>query len=121
MPKILYSHGFGAGWSSWESDPALARFMLTYQPFIDRLERGEKIPEPDYNYEYSPDSPKHWLSNDPDVIEFIGQCHTKFGAVPYLGGIEQLCVEEVNGPFRIDEYDGSENVVEAAAQEWIVL
>lgn len=38
--KILYSPGFGAGWTTWAHSDASAvrRFMLEYQPFIDAVE-----------------------------------------------------------------------------------
>ena len=37
--KILYSPGFGAGWTTWFSgSPEAKRFMLEYAPFVEALE-----------------------------------------------------------------------------------
>jgi len=41
MRKILYSPGFGAGWTSWHDGSKEAKlFMLEYRPFIEYLEAG---------------------------------------------------------------------------------
>lgn len=95
MTKILISPGFGAGWSSWHNDCAEAeKFMLTYQPFIDIIESKGTITEADKE-------------------KFNEDYEAKFGDnIPYMGGVYQLIVYEVNGPFKIEEYDGSERVVE---------
>lgn len=39
MRKILYSPGFGAGWSSWNSNK-VAKKMIEYQQIITFLENG---------------------------------------------------------------------------------
>lgn len=40
MRKILYSPGYGAGWSTWGGNTtAQKKFMLEYKPFIEALER----------------------------------------------------------------------------------
>ncbi len=36
----------------------------------------------------------------------------------YLGGAEDLQVRTVSGPYRIEEYDGSESVIEPDGQVW---
>jgi hypothetical protein len=48
MRKILYSPGYGAGWTSWESDYELRKFMLVYQPIIDYVEKGGSFGEKDH-------------------------------------------------------------------------
>ena len=37
--KILFSPGFGAGWSTWMDDK-VTKDALTYQPIIDFIEGG---------------------------------------------------------------------------------
>ncbi len=37
----------------------------------------------------------------------------------YYGGLRTAKVTTVHGPFRIDEYDGFESVIEISRQEWI--
>jgi hypothetical protein len=94
MRKILYSPGFGAGWSSWISAPP--KFVCEYQPIIDAIERGEDL------------SPSH-----PAVVQFADECKERYGTDPYLGGLEDLRIHAVDDGVmvRIDEYDGSESVV----------
>lgn len=96
--KILISPGFGAGWSTWTSGDE-AKFGLTYQPLIDFLERGGKITSKD--------------ENCPILKQFMDDFRAKFGpkAHFYLGGAKDLVVREVDGPFFVDEYDGSESIV----------
>lgn len=95
MRKILYSPGFGAGWSTWNSGE-VAKYMLTYQPIIDALERGEKMSE-----------------EHPAVKQLVAECKEKFG-VDYVCvlGADDLRVREVSGRVRITEYDGNERVEE---------
>lgn len=92
--KILVSPGFGAGWSSWIYGGRKAQvFALTYEPIITHLEQhGLPVPE-------------NILS------EFGRQMDRLFGDDPYVGGARDLQVMEVDCPFYIDEYDGSESVV----------
>lgn len=107
MTKILYSPGFGAGWSTWaHSDkPEFVKFMLTYPPLIEAVENGEKL------------VPYH-----PALRQFLAEAKEKFGEdYVYCGGADQLAVAEVSGPFRVDEYDGSESIVEASDQKWISI
>ena len=101
--KILYSPGFGAGWSTWNSDE-VARYMLTYQPIIDALERGEKM---DVDH--------------PAVKQLQADCLEKFEKdyVCVLGA-STLKVMTVHGRVRIHEYDGSESVeVEGDYDGWM--
>jgi hypothetical protein len=95
MAKILYSPGFGAGWSTWcygEKEEKI--FFLTYQPLIDAIENG---------------NPTEF---DNALKQFEIDFEAKFGegSCGYLGGASDLCVYEVNVPFKICEYDGSESV-----------
>ena len=102
--KILYSPGFGAGWSTWSSDREVARYMLTYQPIIDALERGEKM---DVDH--------------PAVKQLQADCLEKFEKdyVCVLGA-NQLKVTTVHGRVRVHEYDGSESVeVEGDYDGWM--
>lgn len=98
--KILYSPGFGAGWTSWEGNPEIKAFMLEYKPLVEAVERGEDLTTA--------------------LALFEKECQEKFGDVPYLGGADGLTVIEVSGRVRINEYDGSESVEEEGSySEWI--
>jgi len=101
MRKILYSPGFGAGWTTWNSDENVVKLMLTYQPIIDALERGEKM-----------------NSEHPAVKQLEKECEEKFG-VTYVCvlGADDLTIAEVSGRVHITEYDGSEGFVEEGGDD----
>jgi hypothetical protein len=105
MTKILYSPGLGTGWSTWVHDdkPEFVKFMLTYPPLIEAVEKGEKL------------APDH-----PALQAFLEEAKEKFGEDNVCcSGAYQPAVAEVSGPFRVDEYDGSESIVEASSHDWI--
>lgn len=99
--KVLYSPGFGAGWSTWIDVPT--KFACEYQPIIDAIERGEKLTE-----------------DHPCVIQFIEDCKKQHDEYPYLGGLKNLRIFELNegDQYRIEAYDGSESVVTRNTAEW---
>ena len=101
MTKILYSPGHGAGWSSWNSGSSqeFKKWLLTYQPVIDAIERDERLYE-----------------GHPLLEQLKREAKDKFGEeyVCTLGAGD-LEIYEVTGPFRIDEYDGHENVIEGTS------
>jgi hypothetical protein len=90
--KVLYSPGYGAGWTTWASGKA-ARLMLEWPPLIDALERGEKLTE-----------------NHPAVQSLIQEITAMGEDPPYLGGLRDLRIQTGEGQVRIEEYDGSESV-----------
>ncbi len=116
--KILYSPGFGAGWSSWSSGD-LAKLMIDYKPFIDHIESGGSFPEgntygiiarkEDGN---TPNFDKMKETMQPVLYDFCVLCQEKFDHIPYLGGLRDVRVLQVRGKVRINEYDGSESVEE---------
>jgi hypothetical protein len=91
---VLYSPGYGAGWSTWNSDiPELVFDPTLVQMVLDRV----------------------------DLQEMKDYCSDKwFNKDLYLGGLEDLCVYWVpqGERFRIDEYDGSESVVLLDNEYW---
>ena len=98
MRKILYSPGFGAGWTTWHYGTREEKeFMLTYQPFINALERGERIIE---------------SLEEQFMVDFQSKFPDASDSTPYTGGLRDLTVREVAGRVHIDEYDGSESVEE---------
>lgn len=97
MRKILYSPGYGAGWTSWNSGSREEKFfMLEYKPFIEIIEKGDKISKEDIE-KFNDDFKKKFPGKD----------------LPYDGGIKGLEVYEAEGVIRIKEYDGSESVEES--------
>lgn len=115
MRKILYSPGYGAGWTTWESNPEIKKFMLTYKPIVDFLEAGGSFSHEETHVEFK-DGPKgkrtepDFSKLHPILQQFVKECMEKFGNYPYLGGARDLRVAEVSdGPVKIEEYDGNES------------
>ena len=88
---VLYSPGYGAGWSSWAHEPEIAEFLL----FDRRLVEAAKAE-----------------ATQEEVSEFL---QTIFGPDQYIhtGGWEKIKTAwvPVGAKFRISEYDGSESIV----------
>lgn len=99
--KILYSPGFGAGWSTWISVPT--KFACEYQPIITALENKEVLTE-----------------EHPAILQFVKDCKEQFDEKPYLGGLSDLIIGEISDDeqYQINEYDGAENIITKSSQEW---
>ena len=99
MRKILISPGYGAGWTSWCSGTREQKlFMLEDPVLVSLVEQGEM-------------SKETFLARWEEV--FPGE-HP-----PYLGGMDQLRVVEVDGPVLVEEYDGSESIRTMDGSDWI--
>lgn len=119
MNKILISPGYGAGWSTWNSNPnpEVRKFILTYPPLIEYVEQGGTFSEAETRIKYEPDNETRILTAlHPVLRQFLEDLQEKFPEADYfyLGGARDLEVFEVDGPFRIEEYDGFESVTVAS-------
>jgi hypothetical protein len=103
MRKILYSPGYGAGWSSWAYNIP-KKWMCQYQPIIDFLEKGGS-----FTYEDCQKEPLHPLLEQlkKDAKDQFGVDHV------CVLGAEDLEIYECDDDtqVRITEYDGAESVV----------
>ena len=90
---VLVSHGYGAGWYSWEYDE-------------DML--------------FDPEIAQALLDGESD--EYIHSLAQKRYPDAYLGGLNGLTVHWVpmGVRFRIEEYDGSETLMEESNYHWVV-
>lgn len=90
---VAYSPGYGAGWSTWTFDDELTETLI-FHPYIINAILSNKQSEIDQD----------WL------VEHFGE---EFKNV-YCGGASNLSIQwvPVGTQFRIDEYDGSECVIE---------
>lgn len=88
---VAYSPGFGAGWSTWNNE---VTDTLIFHPDIINMILSDKQSEIDEN----------WL------VEHFGE---EFKDV-YCGGAYNLSIKwlPIGTQFRIDEYDGSERIIE---------
>ena len=89
---VLYSPGYGAGWSTWCYNNDLVETLLFHPLIVEKVESGlEK------------EITTEWL------VQEFGR---EFEGV-YCGGAGQLEIEWLpeGTAFRIDEYDGFETVI----------
>ena len=94
---VLYSPGFGAGWYTWN----LSRPECVFDPDIVNLVRADASTE-----EIERVAREKWAQGE-DYF--------------YPGGADQLRIEWIREGlrFRIDEYDGSEQIVTEEDCEWL--
>ena len=81
---VLVSHGYGAGWSTWEHDE-----RMLFDPVLAAMVDDE--------------------AGDDEISEVAKQRYPD----TYLGGLDGLAVHwvPIGKRFRIEEYDGSESLV----------
>lgn len=89
---VLYSPGYGAGWSTWCYNKDLVETLLFHPLIVEKVESGLEL-----------EITSEWL------VEQFGR---DFEGV-YCGGAGQLEIEWLpeGTAFRIDEYDGFETVI----------
>ena len=89
---VLYSPGYGAGWSTWCDNDDLIETLLFHPLIVEKVESG-----------HEKEITSEWL------VEQFGE---EFEDV-YCGGTNQLEIEWLpkGTAFRIEEYDGFETVI----------
>lgn len=97
LVAVLYSPGFGAGWSTWAEDK-LKETALFHPKFVAWVEGGK-------------------VGDIENIAKEV--CGEEYF---YLGGADQLTIEwlPVGTAFRIDEYDGSERVETIGQVNWSI-
>ena len=96
---VLYSPGYGAGWSTWcHEDESISLAMLFDPQIADIVDQGRD----------------DWQ----DKAEAIAQI--KYPDA-YLGGLKDLRVKwlPMGTQFRVTEYDGDENIEVNTEIDWI--
>jgi hypothetical protein len=90
---VLVSHGYGAGWYSWEHDERMLFDPVIARALLDNV-------------------------GDEKLMDIASERYP--GA--YLGGLDGLTVHwiPVDTQFQITEYDGSEGLRFADTERWIV-
>ena len=120
MRKVLYSPGYGAGWSTWNgASKQEKQWLCEYQPFIEYLQNNKEFPkgsrEGSFDEYETTDLgmqvQRDWKAAFPNATPL------------YLGGMDNLCVHEVedDAQYRVEEYDGYESVVtrDMIEDEWM--
>lgn len=97
---VLYSPGYGAGWSTWCYNNALIETLLFHPLIVEKVESGHEN-----------EITKKWL---------VQQFGEEFEDV-YCGGVDQLEIEWLpeGTTFRIEEYDGFETVITSECLHYI--
>jgi len=116
MRKILISRGYGAGWTSWNSGSTeFKQWLLTHPEIIEFIEGGNEFTRDDIRGKTLDDLPSH-----PLLRKLQDEAKEKFD-VDYVCvlGATGLCVEYVDGPVRIEEYDGAEGYRCPGDGEWL--
>jgi hypothetical protein len=100
--KALISPGYGAGWSSWATGD-VAKDILFDEKLIAAIERNDG-------------------TFDEALDDLKARMNAKYGdddGYFYTGGARDLVVREIDGPFRVEEYDGSEYVITRDDEGWM--
>ena len=89
---VLYSPGYGAGWSTWCDNDTLIETLLFHPLIVEKVESG-----------HEDEITTEWL---------VQQFGEDFEHV-FCGGAGALKIKWLpkGAAFRIDEYDGSETVI----------
>jgi hypothetical protein len=103
---VLYSPGYGAGWSTWSSVNGLSDDLI-FEPSVVALVEdrdAEKI-------------------TNAQLVELVeAYCEQKYGKHEvYCGGVDDLRIEwiPVGTEFKINEYDGSESIEYKENDYWV--
>lgn len=85
---VLYSPGYGAGWSTWAHDEKNKEAMVFCKELCEAIDKGLSLQQ-------------------------ISVVAHQYFPNEYTGGLEdiKLVFMEPGTRFRIDEYDGSESII----------
>ena len=99
ITKVVYNTCYGG-------------FSISPEALTRMKELGYKGEASVYNnYAYLYDCARH----DPILVQVVEELGTKKASSPG----SDLCIAQVFGPYRIQEYDGAEAVMEPGDYEWI--
>lgn len=124
LRKILYSPGYGAGWTSWHSDE-VAKITIDYKPIVDALENSEALllagkKTPYASVEDAQKHPEKYYH--PSVVQLLKDCKDLYNRdYICLDGLRDLRVYPTMGRVKIEEHAGSESVIQEGYgdAEWL--
>jgi hypothetical protein len=103
---VLYSPGFGAGWSTWSSINGHSDALLFEPSVVTMVE----------------DRDNGKITNE-QLVELVeSYCEQRYGKNEvYCGGVDDLVIEwiPVGTQFKINEYDGSESIEYKENDYWV--
>jgi hypothetical protein len=106
----------------WIEDGKFSRFTVWLVPPEERVKQKNwssmtMKEQNDYNKKYSEQTwyCRNVSRHDPILVQVVEELGDKAN-----GDYAKLDIEEVSGPYRIDEYDGYESVESPDSYDWIV-
>jgi hypothetical protein len=107
---VLYSPGYGAGWSTWERIPG-----IEFDPVLVKWVEDGKPDLGDRNV-YRADNYTH------GVPEWLAEYLKDKYDIEFLGGVPDLEIKWIpeGTRFYISEYDGSEHVEYSDSKDWSI-
>lgn len=111
LVAVLYSPGFGAGWSTWNSSRDGGDGLLFDPSIVYMVEEMDKLNPEDEDYRSLRQS---WLDN------IISYCEKNYPDC-YFGGVDDLTIAWLpeGTLFKIDEYDGNESIQYKENDRWL--
>lgn len=103
---ILYSPGYGAGWSSWASISINPEVLMFDPNIVDMVERKQN----------------NIITEDQFLTEVDAYCVATYGEHSvYTGGATDIIIEWVpeGTLFKINEYDGYETIQFKESDQWV--
>lgn len=118
--EVLVSPGHGAGWASWATKGA--KQLAEDEELIRMVRNGEHIGSTTARELIQSgcldpegcDMDEKWAAS----LAFCKRAFEVAGKLPYCGGVKSLIIEEVDGPYRIAEYDGYETIETPGGTDW---
>jgi hypothetical protein len=101
---VLYSPGYGAGWSTWNWAYPDMVFDASIVYMVEEMNKCE-----------TPEQAEAWVQN------IMSYCYKKYEG-GYFGGADDLQVMWLpeGTHFKINEYDGSESIELKEKDDWII-
>jgi len=100
VKKVLYSPGFGCGFAYGRPN---GKALAEDPTLIELVEKGKHMSGKKVSTSFM----KRLKEIDPEEADYVS-----------TRGIETLKVTTVEGPYRIEEYDGAERILERDKAEW---
>lgn len=115
--KVVISPMFGAGIASWMSDEGQRNYDFVEDPaFIEWVEN--ELPDLEYNDIGLFNMNDYFHSILTPIMVATGRWTEEELETIYFGGIRSAQVVTVDGPYRIDEYDGYESITQQEGFDW---
>lgn len=112
MTKVVYNSCYGGFGLSNEAKDRMVELGYELEVNPDYNPKSKEWYNKTHKYDtYDCDIPRH----NPILVQVVEELGDKAS-----GEYAKLAIKEVNGPYRIDEYDGFERVETPEGYDWII-